>query len=181
MINFLKILTRKTVQIKTEGITATEQFQKVCFKVYENIEKTPSIIKGIFLSNIIRRTFSHRIFQTIDEKEASFFPKNIKTKTFSVDATTTTNTFIYFTDEILSRQRLATIQVANYATTGACSISIVSNNIDGTVPTSDIFFMSCMANTVETYTFSTNINFSIKIKQTLQNANVKIIAFFTPL
>ena len=95
-------LNKKTKDVITEGIGAKETFQRVFFRVFENIEKHP-LISEMFLSNIVRRVFSHSVFQTIDEKKASFFRETIDTGRNTYDVLDTSDTVISIDKDLVKR------------------------------------------------------------------------------
>ena len=116
-------LNKKTKDVITEGIGAKETFQRVFFRVFESIEKHPPISE-MFLSNILRRVFSHSVFQTIDEKKASFFRETIDTGRNTYYVSLGSDTVINIDKDLVKRARKIGLEVNNMLTTSDCEVHI---------------------------------------------------------
>ena len=123
-------LNKKTKDVITEGIGAKETFQRVFFRVFENIEKHP-LISEMFLSNIVRRVFSHSVFQTIDGKKASFFRETIDTGRNTYDVSDTSDTVINIDKDLVKRAGKIGLEVYNEAATSDCDVRIQECGIVG--------------------------------------------------
>ena len=121
-------LNKKTKDVITEGIGAKETFQRVFFRVFENIEKHP-LISEMFLSNIVRRVFSHSVFQTIDEKKASFFRETIDTGRNTYDVSHTSDTVIDIDNDLVKRAGKIGLEVNNAATASDCDVHIETRGV----------------------------------------------------
>jgi len=121
-------LNKKTKDVITEGVGAKETFQRVFFRVFENIEKHP-LISEMFLSNILRRVFSHNVFQTIDEKKASFFKETIDTGKISYQVSNASDTVIEINSDLLKRSGKIGLEVSNLETNSDCDVHIQPQGI----------------------------------------------------
>jgi len=123
-------LNKKTKDVITEGIGAKETFQRVFFRVFESIEKHP-LISEMFLSNIVRRVFSHSVFQTIDEKKASFFRETIDTGRNTYNVSDASDTVINIDKDLVKRAGKIGLEVYNEAATSDCDVRIQIHGIVG--------------------------------------------------
>ena len=121
-------LNKKTKDVITEGVGAKETFQRVFFRVFESIEKHP-LISEMFLSNIVRRVFSHSVFQTIDEKKASFFRETIDTGLNTYNVSDASDTIIDINNDLVKRAGKIGLEVYNEAATSDCDIHIETRGV----------------------------------------------------
>jgi len=121
-------LNKKTKDVITEGVGAKETFQRVFFRVFENIEKHP-LISEMFLSNIVRRVFSHSVFQTIDGKKASFFRETIDTGRNTYNVLDTSDTVIDIDNDLVKRAGKIGLEMNNAATTSDCDVHIETRGV----------------------------------------------------
>jgi len=121
-------LNKKTKDVITDGVGIKETFQRVFFRVFESIEKHP-LISEMFLSNIVHRVFSHSVFQTIDEKKASFFRETIDTGLNTYDVSHTSDTVINIDNDLVKRAGKIGLEVSNEAATSDCDIHIETRGV----------------------------------------------------
>jgi len=147
-------LNKKTKDAITEGVSAKETFQRVFFRVFENIEKHP-LISEMFLSNILRRVFSHNVFQTIDEKKASFFKETIDTGRISYQVSNTSDTVIVINSDLLKRSGKIGLEVYNSATTSDCNVHIQPQGIvSGASANNDLYTFLATRNLASAFQFT---------------------------
>ena len=147
-------LHRKTKDVVSEGIGAKETFQHVFFRIFEDIEKYP-VISEMFLSNIVRRVFSHNVFQTIDEKKASFFKETIDTGRISYQVSNTSDTVIVINSDLLKRSRKIGLEVYNSATTSDCNVHIQPQGIvSGASGNNDLYTFLATRNLASAFQFT---------------------------
>jgi len=147
-------LNKKTKDVITEGVGAKETFQRVFFRVFENIEKHPPISE-MFLSNIVRRVFSHSVFQTIDEKKASFFKETIDTGRISYKVSEASDTVIEINSDLLKRSRKIGLEVENSAMTSDCDVHIQPQGIvSGASANNDLYTFLATRNSASAFQFT---------------------------
>jgi len=147
-------LNKKTKDVITEGIGAKETFQRVFFRVFESIEKHP-LISEMFLSNIVRRVFSHNVFQTIDGKKASFFKETIDTGRISYQVSNASDTVIEINSDLLKRSGKIGLEVDNSAITSDCDVHIQPQGIVvGTSANNDLYTFLATRNSASAFQFT---------------------------
>ena len=147
-------LNKKTKDAITEGVSAKETFQRVFFRVFENIEKHP-MISEMFLSNIVRRVFSHNVFQTIDEKKASFFKETIDTGRISYQVSDASDTVIEINSDLLKRSGKIGLEVENSAITSDCDVHIQPQGIvSGASANNDLHTFLATRNSASAFQFT---------------------------
>jgi len=147
-------LNKKTKDAITEGVSAKETFQRVFFRVFENIEKHP-MISEMFLSNIVRRVFSHNVFQTIDGKKASFFKETIDTGRISYQVSEASDTVIEINSDLLKRSGKIGLEVENSAMTSDCDVHIQPQGIvSGASANNDLYTFLATRNSASAFQFT---------------------------
>ena len=145
---------KKTKDVISEGVGAKETFQRVFFSVFEDIKKYPPISE-IFLSNIVRRVFSHNVFQTMDGKKASFFKETIDTGRVSYQVSETKDTVIIINSDLLKRSRKIGLEVDNSAITSDCDVHIQPQGIvGGTNANNDLYTFLATRNSASAFQFT---------------------------
>ncbi len=162
--------------ITEKGITAIEKFQRVFFRIYEDIEKIPKSINEIFISNIIRRTLSHNIFTTIDQKTSSFFKEKIFDKTKKYTVTTSSDTYVYPTISISKKAKGVGISVKNMSASSVCNVHIT------TTESGDLYFFQVQPDSVFSFQFELSfIGYLIVLRQLSANGDVTVSTEYSPL
>jgi len=147
-------LHKKTKDVVSEGVGAKETFQRVFFRVFEDIEKYPPISE-MFLSNIVRRVFSHNVFQTIDGKKASFFKETIDTGRISYQVSEASDTVIEINSDLLKRSGKIGLEVENSAATSDCDVHIQPQGIvSGASANNDLYTFLATQNSASAFQFT---------------------------
>ncbi len=124
---------KKTENITKEGIDATEKFQNIFFHLTDNIEKVPTSIKNLFLSNFIYRVIAHQYFHTIDEKSANFFKEKIRSKIEEIQADPIIYKYVDLEPNHVKRSRSIGLEIQNteYAD---CDVFVMVNTFSTYTP-----------------------------------------------
>jgi len=175
-------LNKKTKDVITEGIGAKETFQRVFFRVFESIEKHP-LISEMFLSNIVRRVFSHNVFQTIDGKKASFFKETIDTGRISYQVSEASDTVIEINSDLLKRSRKIGLEVDNSAMTSDCDVHIQPQGIvGGTSANNDLYTFLATRNSASAFQFTCSFTrCKIMLRQQTHASEMIIKISYQPL
>ncbi|DAZ85547.1 TPA_asm: hypothetical protein [Altiarchaeum virus] len=176
MIKFFGIEQKKgTKGVTEEGITATEKFQRVFLRLFENIEKIPKSVSEIFVSNIMRRTLSYNIFSTIDQKTGSFWKEKIFDTEKKYAVTTSNDMHVYPSYALSKKAKGVGISIYNMSA-GVCNVHITTT--DG----GDLYFFQIQGDSVFSFQFELFFpGYLINLRQLTANGNVTVSTNYSPL
>lgn len=167
----------KTAAINEKDIPVEEKFQQVFIPTEELLERVPSIIKKIYLSNITHRVFSIPFYTAIDETTSSLFKEKIETEVKEYTVSNTQITYANVDNTLVERSRGVGVDVYNNSSTSSCDVHIRPYNVD-----SDLYFFT--VNPEKHFYFQFEYFFrtlSIGLKQQTASDNVRVRLSFIPL
>lgn len=181
----IKTLIRKeeSKDMTEEGISATEKFQRVFLRTFEDFEKTPSNIDEIFLSNITHRVFSYPIYTSIDKKTNSFFKEKIYTRIITCPTSNEYDYSVVLGEDLTARSKKIGVQIANSSETSVCNVHILPTEIrDGYNVREDLYFFTVPPKTLFPFQFDAVFSsYTIKLRQQSAPAEVHIKVNYVPL
>ncbi len=152
---YKKIRKKTTIrQNQTPKTTVPETFEKIFLGIFENFEKIGWSTTHLYLSNIIKRTFSYILYPTLDGKNAGFF----KEKTAGDITTLQTQpggTKFFLDNNLVRRTKRIGISVYNQSQLVTCGVHIRVQGpfIQSPINEVNLFYFTVAPVTLKTFEF----------------------------
>lgn len=125
-IDLVKEKIGKSAAITQKDIQAKEKFQQIFLALEENLVKTPSITKSIYLSNFTYRVFSIPFYTAIDESSILLYKEKILSELREENVPSDGYLNIVADPTMVRRSKGIGVEIKNLNPANACEVHVRS-------------------------------------------------------